>query len=1835
MKILRKLLRNAPKVINVFVSFVLLFTYLFPVAAFAVELSEEGIVTDSNVVEEVINDVALQEVISDSQSISKDTEILLETKVSDLAEVSDVEIESTLEADVEDNSVKVGVKYSLEEDSRVSVVFNALPEFPTYLIMDSYQLDINSQITFGVNSSVVYEMRLLDESGNDVENGLFEYDMTLPTDEGNKVIYAESLVGLKNAQSIESEKVVEVNDLLVIDSLDHFTVFVVTFEDTQNPAPVTPGYNDIWFDYGGTITKVASGTNGIISAQGDNHAIITGSVFTRWDGYKSTFSTYGYDTKVDIYLDMSLADGSDKRFDYSSAISNTTGAHRRDFIFNVATDPVNVGQWIVSASNNAPGNPAGSATRFNVSTSGWYTFEHQFRANASNELVVTMNLYQLGNPIPVATWIRTDPSDIIGITVGGNRYGWFTGHRFDFAWLAIDNSHYIDAPNPCPYIVNIDTTETFCSIQEAIDSVNTLDGHTISLLNNTYVVSSTINVNKELNIIGETKDNVVIDMSALSGYGWNIYADNVTIENMTVLGTAGNANTARTFKFGNPMPIISNGTLRNISVDGSYKTAFDIHGVDNFVGTNLTATNTVSGNGLSLTGVNGAVITGYSGSNNAWGDIALYSSIYTTPNRGSSNITIYDNVNTGVVYGQDTSVSLRNDIANINVIGREIFYPDPMNDLIYVYIPLVLIAPIQTGYNVNDGTSAGEPRDPNQIACTGGFTNVNGVSVHWSDVSGGDTYVKYQRQYSSNGSTWNGAEVYTNPYTNYRTFGFGQVTHYSRVRAFYDINSNNQFNTGEPVSDWSNPCGITYDATAPVTTDSGTDANWHNTDVTVNFSCTDANSGCDKTYYRLNGGAFVEGNSVTLTADGTYLIDYYSTDLAGNSEGIKSAANTVKIDKTAPVMPTGLKRQNAARTQDFMCGSIVKLQTMIPDWDDVTGDSTFSHYEYTSFNSDGSIGLNEQVMLNSEFVHSWVPTVEGTYGYVVRSVDFAGNKSDWALAGKTLAGSCQITYDSTAPKATVSFSDTLLHDSDRIQTVTLVYNEKMNTTVDPTIIFITPTNGNWSVYTAGNWNDEYTYEIEYRITDGNEETTGVRISATGAQDIAGNIGIDLLNPTDDFDIDTKNPSAAFMAPSNGEKISGNYILKATGHDDMSGVAYARFRIKEKTAAASTYVTLNQDPTSPYQYSFNTTTYADGEYTLRLRVQDGAGNFTLVHIDITIDNTKPVITLIGDNPQIIEFGNTYNELGANASDNIDGDISSEITIDSSNVDVSTLGEYIVKYNVTDEAGNVADEVIRTVKVIDTVAPTISKVNDIVWYEGSMIDTSNLLGAYVQDNYGLDSVYFSLRYLGLDGSSVNLGSMPFSLLGNDYAEVDQSMVDMLVDFVTLGSGKLFTVFLPEGKYTINYYVTDEAGNRSDCDLDVEGDQDCETVLTAENVKPSVELNSDQTVGEGEPAVFSGRFDDPSYMPEIWATLCDIEMIEPMVSEEVEEEIVECGNRYDDMGWKVSVDYGDGTILDLGEFLITGDVTIPNHSYVTEGVYTVRLTVQEGENEVIYDLMELYGFFSRVDGEGEVAFAEVEVTVTNVKPTLNVYSSATTLYVGTSALMTAEVSGENMPYQSQNWSGACSGTGLTAYAPSTLGTHTCTFTVVDADGDVVTGSASVNVIPAPIVPVVNNQNENDQKDQDKTEEGEVLGEQDKVCNLVVMKGIVFADSNSNEVKDNGELTFAQVEVVILTKNDKGEEVEVKRIKTQSDGFWQAEVCAGDYFIKVTEDTVPVGYELVEKGLKEVKAASDQKEILVQVAVEKEMTFIESWWWLILLILIILGFGGFVVAKVIRNNK
>jgi len=205
-----------------------------------------------------------------------------------------------------------------------------------------------------------------------------------------------------------------------------------------------------WFN----TSRVPWGTHSVPSESGAFHAEDDGGAFTRWGGYSKTFNPYV--TTVDIYLDTQAPYGdgtpltpypNDTRFDWTSAVSTPTCGHRRDFVFNAGfyTDIDSTGagpRFVISASTNAgrsgafPKNPGRDP--FTIYTEGWYTFEHRFYAGPGGVLRVDLTIKDAITGAPLHMWTLSDPSDIIGTTVGGNRYGWFATDEFPF--LAFDTT---------------------------------------------------------------------------------------------------------------------------------------------------------------------------------------------------------------------------------------------------------------------------------------------------------------------------------------------------------------------------------------------------------------------------------------------------------------------------------------------------------------------------------------------------------------------------------------------------------------------------------------------------------------------------------------------------------------------------------------------------------------------------------------------------------------------------------------------------------------------------------------------------------------------------------------------------------------------------------------------------------------------------------------------------------------------------------------------------------------------------------------------------------------------------------------------------------------------------------------------------------------------------------------------------------------------------------------------------------------------------------------------------------------------------------------------------
>ena len=120
----------------------------------------------------------------------------------------------------------------------------------------------------------------------------------------------------------------------------------------------------------------------------------------------------------------------------------------------------------------------------------------------------------------------------------------------------------------------------------------------------------------------------------------------------------------------------------------------------------------------------------------------------------------------------------------------------------------------------------------------------------------------------------------------------------------------------------------------------------------------------------------------------------------------------------------------------------------------------------------------------------------------------------------------------------------------------------------------------------------------------------------------------------------------------------------------------------------------------------------GIHTVTLTASDESGNEAEV-VTFTVevsDQDAPVISLEGASSLSIAYGESYIEPGYKAMDNVDGDITERVEV--TGEVGSEIGDYTLKYNVTDEAGNDAEEVLRTITIVDLAAPVLSIPQDII-------------------------------------------------------------------------------------------------------------------------------------------------------------------------------------------------------------------------------------------------------------------------------------------------------------------------------------------------------------------------------------------------------------------------------------------------------------------------------------------------------------------------------------------
>ncbi len=252
-------------------------------------------------------------------------------------------------------------------------------------------------------------------------------------------------------------------------------------------------------------------------------------------------------------------------------------------------------------------------------------------------------------------------------------------------------------------------------------------------------------------------------------------------------------------------------------------------------------------------------------------------------------------------------------------------------------------------------------------------------------------------RYSPHGTNWTAWTAYSTDYTWPWSWSFNGSNGFYQ---YYSIAIDTQGNVQTTPGGAQASTGL--DTVNPVTTIiiNGTlgDNTWYTSNVTVTLTATDALSGIDTTWYKVDTGWNIYTAPFAITTPGQHTVQYYSIDHAGHQETTHS--QTLKIDKLAPTTTIDIQGLIGIH------GTYVTNVTIFLNTTDATSGVNATMYKINTANwtaYGGPITI----------------TADGNYTFSYYSKDLAGNIEATKQAIFTIA------HDTTPPVTTSTLSGTM------------------------------------------------------------------------------------------------------------------------------------------------------------------------------------------------------------------------------------------------------------------------------------------------------------------------------------------------------------------------------------------------------------------------------------------------------------------------------------------------------------------------------------------------------------------------------------------------------------------------------------------------------------------------------------------------------------------------------------------------------------------------------------------------------------------------------------------
>ena len=245
------------------------------------------------------------------------------------------------------------------------------------------------------------------------------------------------------------------------------------------------------------------------------------------------------------------------------------------------------------------------------------------------------------------------------------------------------------------------------------------------------------------------------------------------------------------------------------------------------------------------------------------------------------------------------------------------------------------------------------------------------------------------------------------------------------------------------------------------------------------------------------------------------------------------------------------------------------------------------------------------------------------------TVDVTGAQDANGNAQADYTPQAEVSIDTANPSvSTVTASDTLITDSDtgagKTFTVTVVFDQAMNTGVDPTLTF-GPDVSSTLTFAGGSWSaGGTTYTATYNVADANVNLATVTVDVTGAQDANGNAQTD-YTPQAEVSIDTANPSATIVVADTVLQAGETSLVTITFSEAVSGLTTGALTVENGTltnlsSSDGITWTATLTPTANIEDATNVITLNN------TGVQDAAGN---TGVGTTTSNNYAVDTLVAD------------------------------------------------------------------------------------------------------------------------------------------------------------------------------------------------------------------------------------------------------------------------------------------------------------------------------------------------------------------------------------------------------------------------------------------------------------------------------------------------------------------------------------------------------------------------------------------------------------------------------